>query len=257
MRRVLLGIVVFLVSPPRLHPFEQGLFRLVEPRRRVIADFHVAERPRKVHVEMHVEGVGDVDRQLRQGYVAETTLAVEQVDQFRQIRLRVLPRRAYLRQRQSHVPVVRVLQRFQLAHQVDGQHIVGQDLRHLEIRVGRKLRVELVVECFEVLLRVGLPAQEVKAVQVRGPAAEIADKVEALLRVGVDGPDMGVQVLPLCPDTAHRTVHLDVVELAVIDQTAEKTGLDFLEEGDLLIIAQKVVADDILFQTVERFSQDT
>lgn len=62
--RVLLGIVVFLVSPPRLHPFEQGLFRLVEPRRRVIADFHVAERPRKVHVEMHVEGVGNVDRQL-------------------------------------------------------------------------------------------------------------------------------------------------------------------------------------------------
>ena len=90
-----------------------------------------------------------------------------------------------------------------------------------------------------------------------GAAAEIADKVEAFLRVRIDGPNMGVQVLPLCLDTSYRTVHLDIIELAVIDQTAENTWLDFLEEGDLLIIAQKVVADDILFQTVERFSQDT
>ena len=36
-------------------------------------------------------------------------------------------------------------------------------------------------------------------------AAEIADKVKAFLRVRVDGPNMGVQVLPLCLDTSYRT----------------------------------------------------
>lgn len=88
-------------------------------------------------------------------------------------------------------------------------------------------------------------------------AAEIADKVKAFLRVRVDGPNMGVQVLPLCLDTSYRTVHLDIVELAVIDQTAKKTGFDFFEELYFLVIVLKTVADDILFQTVERFSQDT
>jgi len=107
------------------------------------------------------------------------------------------------------------------------------------------------------LLRVGLPAQEIEAVQVCSAAAEIADKVEAFLRVRVDGPNMGVQVLPLCLDTSYRTVHLDIVELAVIDQTAKKTGFDFFEELYFLVIVLKTVADDILFQTVERFSQDT
>ena len=43
------------------------------------------------------------------------------------------------------------------------------------------------------MFRVGLPAQEIEAVQVCGAAAEIADKVEAFLRVRVDGPNMGVQ----------------------------------------------------------------
>ena len=47
-------------------------------------------------------------------------------------------------------------------------------------------------------------------------------KRQAFLRVRVDGPNMGVQVLPLCLDTSYRTVHLDIVELAVIDQTAKK-----------------------------------
>lgn len=88
-------------------------------------------------------------------------------------------------------------------------------------------------------------------------AAEIADKVKAFLRVRVDGPNMGVQVLPLCLDTSYRTVHLDIVELAVIDQTAKKTRFDFFEELYFLVIVLKTVADDILFQTVERFSQDT
>lgn len=120
-----------------------------------------------------------------------------------------------------------------------------------------KLRVEFIVEGFQVLLRVGLPAQEIEAVQVCSAAAEIADKVEAFLRVRVDGPNMGVQVLPLCLDTSYRTVHLDIVELAVIDQTAKKTGFDFFEELYFLVIVLKTVADDILFQTVERFSQDT
>jgi len=92
---------------------------------------------------------------------------------------------------------------------------------------------------------------------VCGAAAEIADKVEAFLRVRIDGPNMGVQVLPLCLDTSYRTVHLDIIELAVIDQTAKKTGFDFFEERYLLVIVLKTVADDILFQTVERFSQDT
>ena len=41
-------------------------------------------------------------------------------------------------------------------------------------------------------------------VQVCGAAAEIPDKVEAFLRVRVDGPNMGVQVLPLCLDTSYR-----------------------------------------------------
>lgn len=78
-------------------------------------------------------------------------------------------------------------------------------------------------------------------------AAEIADKVEAFLRVRVDGPNMGVQVLPLCLDTSYRTVHLDIVELAVIDQTAKKTRFDFFEELYFLVIVLKTVADDILF----------
>lgn len=81
----------------------------------------------------------------------------------------------------------------QFAHKINRQHIVGQDFRHLEIRVCRKLRVEFIVEGFQVLLRVGLPAQEIEAVQVCSAAAEIADKVEAFLRVRVDGPDMGVR----------------------------------------------------------------
>lgn len=56
---------------------------------------------------------------------------------------------------------------------------------------------------------------------------------------------------------SYRTVHLDIVELAVIDQTAKKTRFDFFEELYFLVIVLKTVADDILFQTVERFSQDT
>lgn len=42
-----------------------------------------------------------------------------------------------------------------------------------------------------------------------------------------------------------------------IDQAAKKTGLDFFEERYLLVIVLKTMAYDILFQTVERFSQDT
>lgn len=44
---------------PRLHPFKQLLLRAVDPRRRIVTDFHVAERPRKIRVDLHIEHVGD------------------------------------------------------------------------------------------------------------------------------------------------------------------------------------------------------
>ena len=104
------GIAVFLVSLPRLHTFKQDLFRLVKPRCRVVSDFHIAECPRKVHVEVYVESVGNVSGQLREWHIAETAFTVKQVNKFRQIRLRVLPCRTHVRQWQNHVPVVRALQ---------------------------------------------------------------------------------------------------------------------------------------------------
>ena len=46
------------------------------------------------------------------------------------------------------------------------------------------------------------------------------------IRDSVDGPNMGVQVLPLCLDTSYRTVHLDIVELemCIRDSVDTETG---------------------------------
>jgi len=67
------------------------------------------------------------------------------------------------------------------------------------------------------LLRVGLPAQEIEAVQVCGAAAVITDKVKPFAGVPTQIIHLRQEVLLLRFDTPHRTVHLDIVNLPVID----------------------------------------
>lgn len=59
-----------------MHVVEQGLFRLVDTGRRVVAGFHIAEYPRKVGTDLRGEYIGDVTRQFSQRYVAEAAFAV-------------------------------------------------------------------------------------------------------------------------------------------------------------------------------------
>ena len=78
--------------PPCPHTLQESLFCLVDPRSGIITQFHIAERARKIRVELDIEDFGNVGRQLRERNIAVTAFAVEQIDQFRQIRLAVLPR---------------------------------------------------------------------------------------------------------------------------------------------------------------------
>ena len=56
-------------------------------------------------------------------------------------------------------------------------------------------------------------------------------------------PYPSLDMLQMCIRDSYRTVHFDIVELAVIDQTAKKTGFDFFEELYFLVIVLKTVAD--------------
>ena len=97
----------------------------------------------------------------------------------------------------------------------------------------------LQVEC-----RVKVATQVIERVQVGQPGAVVTHEVRTFLVVAVDAPYLVYQVASLRL-AAYRTVHLDVVYLAVVDEPVTDSGFDRLEELDFLhFVTESIVRDE-------------
>lgn len=85
------------------------------------------------------------------------------------------------------------------------------------------------MERLQVECRVKVATQVIERVQVGQPGAVVTHEVRTFLVVAVDAPYLVYQVASLRL-AAYRTVHLDVVYLAVVDEPVTDSGFDRLEE---------------------------
>ena len=130
----------------------------------------------------------------------------------------------------------------QLGFQQDFQSLVRQYLRQLVIAVGGISRLTLAKGRLQVLQPdPELAPRKIADVVMRRAQAVVTVKLRPAVDIVLQVLQFLVQVFPLNIRAAMRTVHFDVIHLAMIDQLRHKLRLGLLEEIDLFFLAGKLI----------------